>query len=75
MIEYTVKKKDFAQDSGGDTYSFTLGCNNPNYQSAILAVSSADWAAHKVGDKINVTVSAAPVAVSIAPVAEASNAA
>jgi hypothetical protein len=61
MIEYTVKEKRFSQEEKGECYAFCLGSSNPVFQSSIVAVTGADWAAFKVGDKINIAISAAPV--------------
>jgi hypothetical protein len=61
MIEYTVKQKDFSSSKDGEKYRFMVSSKSPEYSCDFLIVDAATWAAFKVGDKINITVSAAPV--------------
>jgi hypothetical protein len=39
-----------------------VACNAPDYSVAFLVVDAATWAAFRVGDKINIAVSAAVAA-------------
>ena len=65
MIEYTVKEKEFTCDVKGESYAFVCGSYNPSYQCSQFAVDGATWAAYKVGDKINIAVSAVAGAVAL----------
>ena len=65
MIEYTIKNKEFTVSEKGDSYAFLCGSYSPSYQCSQFAVDAATWAAYKVGDKINIAVSAVAGAVAL----------
>lgn len=53
---YTVKSMTGKQEAKGSTYEVQMGCNDPVYQSNILAVTKAQFDALIVGAQIEISI-------------------
>ena len=58
MIEYTIKELRMEQTATRTVFLFCLTSPQSSF-AAWLAVSESEWASYKVGDKVNIAVSAA----------------